>query len=130
MTIGLGSLRRTILLVDSDPLGRGTLRCALEEAGFSVGEAPTGQEGERTALRIAPDAILADLMLETVDAGSRLGERLRAQGSTIPFYIVSTASDALTGAVGFHELGISGVFLKPVDITVIIQSLRSRLDIR
>jgi hypothetical protein len=31
------------------------------------------------------------------------------------------------GAVGLHEMGISGVFLKPVDPAVVIQALRTRL---
>jgi CheY-like chemotaxis protein len=97
--------------------------CALEAAGFTVGEAATGVEGERTALRIKPDAILADLMLETIDAGGAIADKLRTLGSQIPIYIVSTASDALVGAVGLRELGISGVFLKPGDPAVVIRAL-------
>ena len=110
MNIGLGDKRRTVLLIDSDPHARAALRIALEGAGFSVGEAANEQEGERTALRVKPDAILAELMM---DAHGTLSERLRATGSTIPCYIVSTASEALMGSVGLHELGIEGVFLKP-----------------
>lgn len=127
MNIGLGSRRKTILLIDTDPHSRAVLRNALEAAGFTVGEAANSREGERTALRIRPDAILADLMMETVDAGGRMAERLRALGGTIPFYIVSTASEALIGAVGLRELGVSGVFLKPIDPAVVIQTLRARL---
>jgi len=129
MNIGLGSKRKTILLVDSDPHARAGLRNALEAAGFTVGEAATGYEGERTALRIRPDAILADLMMETIDAGSAIARKLREVGSQVPIYIVSTASDALVGAVGLRELGISGVFLKPGDPAVIIQTLKIRLGV-
>ena len=125
--IGLGSRRRTILLVDSDPHARAALRIALEGGGFSVGEAADGQEGERTALRVRPDAILAELMTDAHEPGGTLGERLRAAGSTIPCYIVSTAAEALMGSVGLHELGIEGVFLKPVDAAIVVQTLRGRL---
>jgi DNA-binding NtrC family response regulator len=45
MNIGLGSKRKTILLVDADPHARAVLRNALEAAGFSVGEAATAREG-------------------------------------------------------------------------------------
>lgn len=128
MNIGQGEKRRTILLVDDDVHARGGLRNVLEAAGFSVGEAVNAREGERTALRIRPDAILADLMMETIDAGSRLAQRLHAIGSTIPFYIVSTASEALVGSVALRELGITGVFLKPVDPPIVLQTLRVRLD--
>jgi DNA-binding response OmpR family regulator len=130
MNIGLGDRRRTILLIDADAHARATLRKALEAADFSVGEAANNREGERTALRIKPDAILAELMTDPDDAGRTISERLKAGGSTIPCYIVSTASDALMGSVGLHEIGISGVFLKPVEPAIVIQTLKTRLGVR
>ena len=130
MNIGLGDRRRTILLIDADAHARATLRKALETAGISVGEAANNREGERTALRIKPDAILAELMTDPDDAGMTISERLKASGSTIPCYIVSTASDALVGSVGLHEIGISGVFLKPVEPAIVIQTLKTRLGVR
>ena len=129
MNIGLGDRRRTILLIDADAHARATLRKALEAADFSVGEAANSREGERTALRIKPDAILAELMTDPDDAGMTISERLKASGSTIPCYIVSTAGDALMGSVGLHEIGISGVFLKPVEPAIVIQTLKTRLGI-
>lgn len=128
MNIGLGHKRRTILLVDSDPHARAVLRNALEAAGFTVGEAANGREGERTALRVKPDAILIDLMLEGIDA-SEVAHKLKNIGSRIPIYIVSTAADALVGAVGLRELGISGVFLKPAEPVVVVQTLKTRLGV-
>ena len=127
MNIGLGAKRKMILLVDSDPHARAVLRNALEAAGFSVGEAANGPEGERTANRIKPDAILADLMMETIDAGGAIADKLKEAGSRIPIYLVSTAADALVGSVGLHELGIAGVFLKPIDPAVVVQTLKTRL---
>lgn len=127
MNIGLGDQRKTILLVDADPHARAVLRNALEAAGFSVGEAASAHEGERTAIRIKPDAILADLLMENVDGGGEIAEKLRNVGSRIPIYIVSTAAEALVGAVGLQELGVSGVFLKPADPTIVIQTLKTRL---
>lgn len=127
MNIGLGTKRKMVLLVDSDPHARAVLRNALEAAGFSVGEAANGREGERTAIRIKPDAILADLMMETIDAGGTIAEKLREAGSRIPIYLVSNAADALVGSVGLNELGISGVFLKPADPGIVIQTLKTRL---
>lgn len=127
MNIGLGSKRRTILLVDSDAHVRAVLRNALEAAGFSVGEAANGREGERTAIRIRPDAILTDLMIETIDAGGVMAGKLKEMGHQVPIYIVSNAADVLVGSVGLDELGVSGVFLKPADPAVVIQTLRTRL---
>jgi DNA-binding response OmpR family regulator len=129
MNIGLGERRKTILLVDADAHARAVLRKALEAANFSVGEAANNREGERTALRIKPDAILADLMTDGADDDGPVSERLRAIGSTIPCYIVSTAGEALVGSVGLHEIGVSGVFLKPVDTSIVIQTLKTRLGV-
>ena len=129
MNIGLGDLRRTILLVDADAHARAILRKALEAANFSVGEAANSREGERTALRIKPDAILAELITDAGDEGRTIFERLRESDCEIPCYIVSTAAEALVGSVGLHEIGVSGVFLKPVDTAIVIQTLKTRLGV-
>jgi len=126
VNIGFSERRKMILLVDADPHARAALRIALEAANFSVGEAANNHEGERTALRIKPDAILAELIMDSSD-GMTISERLKAHGSTIPCYIMSAASDVLMGSVGLHEIGISGVFLKPADTAVVIQTLMTRL---
>ena len=128
MTIGLFDRRRTILLVDADPHARAALRVALEAADFSVGEAANDREGERTALRIKPDAVIAELTLDG-NAGTMIAERLHASNSKIPCYILSSAADALMGSVGLHEIGIAGVFLKPVDTAIVIQTLKIRLGV-
>ncbi len=129
MNIGLGNRRRTILLIDADAHARKTLRLALEAAGFSVGEAASAHEGER-ALRIQPDAILAEPLNDPVDHGMTLGAVLRARGSRIPYFLVSTAGEALIGGIGLHELGIAGVFLKPVEVEIVVQTLKMRLGMR
>ncbi len=128
MNIGLGDKRKTILLIDSDPLARAALRNALEAASFTVGEAANQAEGERVIKRIRPDAVLADLLMETIDSSGMIACKLKQSGVNIPFYIVSTAVDALVGAVDLRDLGISGVFLKPVDAAVVIQTLKTRLE--
>lgn len=127
MNIGLFEQRRTILLIDADAHARAALRVALEAADFSVGEAANDQEGERTALRIKPDAVIAELIVDPGDAGITITERLHASGSDIPCYILSSAADALMSSIGLHELGITGVFLKPADPAIVIQTLKTRL---
>ncbi len=102
------------------------LRVVLEAAGSSLGEAATNREGERTALRIKPDAVLADLMLDAGDGGPSVVERLHTSAAGVPCYIVSSAADALMESVGLHEVGISGVFLKRVDAAIVVQTLRTR----
>ena len=123
----MGKDRRTILLVDQDSHFRASLRRDLEEAGFSVGEASNGKEGERTALRIRPDAILLDLMLEQVDTGGLLAQRLREIGEKFPIYVISSAAASLQDDVNWDELGITGIFAKPIDVKEVIQTLIAHL---
>jgi two-component system OmpR family response regulator len=129
MNIGLGDRRKTILLIDTDPHARAVLRTALETARFSVGEAASNREGQRTIQRIRPDAVLADLLGDPSDTGQTISEWIRANHNMIPCYIVSTAGDALVGSVGLHELGVTGVFLKPVDTALVIQTLKTQLAV-
>lgn len=129
MNIGLGAQRKTILLIDTDPHARAVMRKALEAARFSVGEAANNHEGERAISRIRPDAVLADLLADPADTGLTISEWLRANHQDIPCYIVSTAGEALVGSVGLHELGVTGVFLKPVDTALVIQTLRTQLAV-
>ncbi len=130
MNIGLHARRRTILLIDADAHARAGLRLALEAANFSVGEACSGAEGERTARRIRPDAILAELTHDDDGHGPTLPERLAAFAADTPCYIISAAADALVGTVGLHEIGVAGVFLKPADANLVIRVLQTRLGER
>jgi DNA-binding response OmpR family regulator len=125
----LGKNRRTLLLVDQDSHFRASLRVALEAAGFTVGEAANGREGERTALRIRPDAILMDLMLESVDTGSLLAQRLREMGEKFPIFLITQAAGSLDDNLDLHALGFAGVFAKPLNVPEMIQTLKQRLHV-
>jgi DNA-binding response OmpR family regulator len=81
--------KATLLIIDDDADIRSSMRMMLEAAGFSVGEAGNADEGLKTAERIRPDAIIVDLMMESVDAGSRLSQTLMAQGFEGPIYLLS-----------------------------------------
>jgi len=129
MNIGLGAQRKTILLIDGDAHARAVLRLALEAAGFSVGEATNNGEGERTIARVQPDAVLADLLADPSHNAPTISEWLRASGSTAPCYIVGSAAEALIGSTGLHELGVTGVFLKPIDTALVVQTLRTQLRV-
>ena len=66
----------TILIVEHDPEIRGLLRFSLEQQGYSVVEAATGQEGIAAAVRTRPNAVVLDLALPDTD-GLRVLQRLR-----------------------------------------------------
>ena len=82
---------KTILVIDDDPDVRATLRIILESAGFTMGEAAEGTAGMKIAEKIRLDAIILDLMMETVDAGSKVSTKLKSAGFTCPIYLLSAA---------------------------------------
>jgi CheY-like chemotaxis protein len=122
--------RKLILLISHDPHARAILRRALEGEGFLVGEAANSAEGERTIRRVAPDVSIADLQMEIVESGAPVIERLRAAGDSGLFYLVTTGTYALGGEYDAQHLGVTGVFLKPVDPAVVIATLTSALEHR
>ena len=119
----------TVLIIDDDADIRSSMRMMLEAAGFSIGEAGTADEGLKTAERIRPDAIIVDLMMESVDAGSRLSQTLMAQGFEGPIYLLSSAGDSVRYNLDPREMGLAGIFQKPVDHAALVNTLKRRLHL-
>lgn len=122
--------QKTILIIDDDPDIRAAIRIVLESAGFSVGEAADGEEGVKIAQRIKPDAIIVDLMMETVDAGSKVSQLLTESGFEGPIYLLSSAGDTVRYNIDAKELGLAGIFQKPIDHEVLLKTLKTRLKVR
>lgn len=120
---------KTILIVDDDPDIRSSMRIVLEAEGFSVGEASTGEEGLKIAKRINPDAIVVDLMMETVDAGCRLSRDLKDTGFGGPIYLLSSAGDTVRFNLDARVLGLAGIFQKPLDHRTLVNTLKTKLGI-
>ena len=121
---------KTILIIDDDPDIRAALRIILESAGFNVGEASDGEEGLKIAQRIKPDAILLDLMMETVDAGSKVSTQLKEAGFEAPIFLLSSVGDAVRYNLDASDLGLAGIFQKPIDHNVLLTTLKTELKIK
>jgi hydrogenase maturation protease len=120
---------KTILIIDDDPDIRKATRIVLESAGFVVGEAATGEEGLKTAQKIKPDAILLDLMMETVDAGSKVSTQLMEGGFEAPIFLLSSVGDAVRYNIDAQELGLAGIFQKPIDHKTLLSTLKAELGL-
>jgi DNA-binding response OmpR family regulator len=90
------------------------MRIVLEAEGFSVGEAGTGEEGLK-------------LMMESVDAGSRLSQSLKNSGFKGPIYLLSSAGDAVRFNLDSRDLGLAGIFQKPIDHKNLVNTLKVKL---
>ena len=119
--------KKTILTIDDDPDIRAALRIVLEAEGFSVGEAGSGEEGLKIAERIKPDAVIIDLMMENVDSGSMVAEKLKDTGYQGPVYMLSAAGDTVRYNIDARELGLAGIFQKPIDPKTLVTTLKTKL---
>jgi len=121
--------RKTILIIDDDADIRSSIRMVLEAAGFSVGEAGSADEGAKIAPRISPDAIIVDLMMESVDSGVQLSQSLKENGYAGPMYLLSSAGDAVRFNLDPRELGLAGIFQKPIQHDLLVRTLKSKLHL-
>jgi hydrogenase maturation protease len=121
--------QKTVLIIDDDADIRASIRIVLEAAGFSVGEAGDGKEGLKVAEDVKPDAIIIDLMMETVDAGSKVSQQLKAEGFKGPMYLLSAAGDVVKYNIDEKELGLAGIFQKPINHELLINTLKKVLKV-
>lgn len=104
-----------VLVVDDDQVIRGLLQVNLEMEGHDVVMAVDGEEAlDRVAAR-APDLILLDVMMPTLN-GWEVAERLKGESATseIPIVFLSARAmevDVRRGA----DLGVQDYVTKPFD---------------
>ena len=49
-------------------------------------------------------------------------------GEKFPIYIISSAAASMHADLNFHDLGITGIFAKPVDVKAVVQTLNTHWD--
>jgi two-component system NtrC family sensor kinase len=86
--------RPTVLIIDDSPTARDVVRRALEQGGYDVLEAASGEEGLRVAASLRPDAVIVDFMLPGIDGGAVIRSlRLDAAMRTIPCLLLTAETD-------------------------------------
>ena len=116
-----------ILYVEDDADYRDMVQAILETNGYRMVGAASAEEGLHAFDRESPDLVLVDLMMEEIDAGTNLITRLRAAGCDVPIYMLSSVGDDFTLTTNVQELGLAGVFQKPVDPETLLAVLKVRL---
>ena len=119
--------KHVILCVDDDQDLLDTLRLVLEKNGYEMVEAHSAEQGLSRYREVRPDLVIVDLMMEEVDAGTSLVRNLRADGNTRPVYMLSSVGDSLSTNIDYAELGLAGVFQKPIDHQQLLRVLRTKL---
>ncbi|MEW6198646.1 MAG: response regulator [Planctomycetota bacterium] len=119
--------KHVILCVDDDQDLLDALKLVLEKNGYVFIGARSAEDGLAKYKQVHPDLIIVDLMMEEVDAGTGLVRNLRAEGNTKPVYMLSSVGDNLNLNIDYNELGLAGVFQKPIDNQQLLTVLRTKL---
>jgi DNA-binding response OmpR family regulator len=99
-------LKGKILLVDDTPSTIGVVRTALEEEGYSVFVATSGEKGIKRAELTEPDLILLDIMMPGMN-GRELAERLQSLRSEMKVIYMSGYTDEAIVHHGVLEPGLN-----------------------
>jgi DNA-binding response OmpR family regulator len=116
-----------ILCIDDDKDVLDSLAVILESNGYEMASALTAEEGLKVFKGVKPDLIIVDLMMESVDAGKAFVKELKLLDNKAPVYMLSSVGDSLASNVDFAELGLTGVFQKPVNINTLLSTLKLKL---
>lgn len=119
--------KKVVLYIDDDQDMLDSIRMILESNGYAMEEANTAEEGLKKFKKVNPDLILVDLMMEEVDSGRNFVKELHLKGNKAPIYMISSVGDALNMEINFGELGLAGVFQKPIDPKRLINTINKKL---
>jgi two-component system copper resistance phosphate regulon response regulator CusR len=125
MVSGGGPLMPRLLVVEDQKKLLNSLKSGLEEEGYVVVAAATGEQGYYTATSEPVDAIILDLMLPGRD-GIRVLRDLRANGFSRPVLIL-TARDAVEDRVLGLDCGADDYLVKPFAFAELLARLRALL---
>jgi DNA-binding response OmpR family regulator len=119
--------KHVILCIDDDRDFLDTLRLVLETSGYLMEEADSAETGLKQYKETKPDLIIVDLMMEEIDSGTHFVKELRLLGNTAPVYMLSSAGDQLFMVTDYTDLGLDGVFQKPIQPNILLSTLREKL---
>ncbi|MFO7960960.1 MAG: response regulator transcription factor [Nitriliruptoraceae bacterium] len=114
----------TILVVEDDDSIRELTQRGLQQAGFEVLTAATGDAGLERFHGDQPDAVVLDVMLPGMD-GLEVCKAIRATSAT-PVVMLTARSDTLDVVVGL-ESGADDYVTKPFEMAELIARVRASL---
>ena len=116
-----------VLTVEDDERIRASVRLALEDEGWTVDEAATGEDAVELFIANPADVVLIDIMLPGID-GFELCRRIRAK-SSVPIVMVTARSDTHDVVAGL-EAGADDFLTKPVRDLALFARVRSLLRVK
>lgn len=123
-------MSKTILVVEDEESIRKFVKINLERSGFTVFEAPTGEEGVEIAAREEIDIVVLDVMLPGMD-GFEVCKTLRDNYPSLGIIMLTAKSQDIDKITGL-EYGTDDYMTKPFNPTELVlrvKSLARRLEV-
>lgn len=118
---------RYVLVVDDEPIIREMVRRYLEYHGFEVGEAADMEEARQKIHARPPDGALLDKNLPDGSGVELIADVRAARAKAAVF--VWTGYPATEAQARAEELGATGFFVKPVDMSELLAAFRAALGV-
>jgi DNA-binding response OmpR family regulator len=115
----------TILIVDDEYAVARGIQYALEQEGYQVSVAGSGEEALALAADLAPDLVVLDVRMPGMDGFETL-RRLRAEGSKAPVLMLTARDEEMDKVIGL-EMGADDYMTKPYKLRELVARIRALL---
>jgi len=119
-------MKKKLLIVDDERNIRTLFRDELEEAGYEVDTAGSGQEALDKVSKQVPDLIVLDIRMEDM-TGLEVLEKVRQSHETLPV-IMCTAVRGLQDDFTVWDSKVSDYITKPVDLEILKEKIEKALS--
>ena len=115
----------SILIVEDEYAVARGIQYALQQEGYEVSVAKSGEEGLDLAVNQAPDLVVLDVRLPGID-GFEVLRRMRAAGSKAPVLVLTARDDEVDKVIGL-ELGADDYLTKPFGLRELMSRIKALL---
>jgi len=122
----------TILIIDDDVDLVESYRLAITKRGHDVRAAHSAAQARELLQAFRPDAVVLDVMMETMDSGFELARQAHEQYPGLRMLILTSVHGATPAAMHFEPdetwLPVAKFLDKPVDPAALADEIESLLD--
>lgn len=113
-----------VLVVEDDANNMRLITKILNNEGFEIIKAVTGEEGVQLAIEHVPDIVLMDIKLPGID-GAEATKQIRESKCDDKVTIIAVTSYAMAGdRENYLQQGFTGYIEKPIDPYTIIKEIK------
>jgi len=118
--------RKRILVVDDDVLILDLFRMALEDEGYIVETAFTGEQALKAMRVTIFDLIILDVFLPDIK-GDSFVEKIREKNNDVRIILI-TGHETYARCVDVLKLGISEILIKPIKLNELVNQVKNVLE--